>query len=235
MTQNAALTLLPPCSLGALTPDQNAPLSDRYPAEHSFWLKRMDVPRVCILIKWKSKEYDLTPLMKAREVIMYHKHWLRRVAILVGRCLTMLWREIIRVSRAKELFAMTDILPFVRSVIQSEKSQTTQGLTYWWAEYDLVEMFPNIPREEALTAWQWVRDQPKESITYRGGVRFYLAKSGRRKLDMRVGTRDSYWCLTFDDIMHYMCWDLNFNTCFLALSSVLTQVTGTATGSSCSA
>ena len=70
------------------------------------------------------------PLMKAREVIMYHKHPLRRVAVLVGRCLTLLWREIIRVSGAKELFAMTDILPFVRSVIQNEKSHTTQGLTY---------------------------------------------------------------------------------------------------------
>ena len=97
-------------------------------------------------------------------------------------------------------------------------------------------MFPNIPREEVLTALQWVRDQLKENITYRGGVRFYLAKSGRRKLDnMRVGARDSYRSFTFEDILHYMCWDLNFNTCFLALSSVNTQVTGTAIGSSCSA
>ena len=112
-SQSAALHLPPPCPLGALTPDPHAPLTDRYPAGHSFWLKRMDVPIVCILIKWKSQEYDLVPLMKAREVIMYHKHPLRRVAILVGRCLTMLWREIIKVSGAKELFAMSDILPFV--------------------------------------------------------------------------------------------------------------------------
>ena len=67
------------------------------------------------------------PLMKAREVIMYHKHLLRHVAILVGRCLTMLWGEVIKVSGAKELFAMSDILPFVRSAIQHEQSQTTQG------------------------------------------------------------------------------------------------------------
>ena len=52
---------------------------------------------------------------------------------------------------------------------------------------------------------------------------------------MRVGARDSFFSLTFEDVMHYMEWDLNFNTCFLALSSVMTQVTGTAIGSSCSA
>ena len=33
-TQSAALHLPPPCPLGALTPDLNAPLADRYPAGH---------------------------------------------------------------------------------------------------------------------------------------------------------------------------------------------------------
>ena len=156
--------------------------------------------------------------------------------MLVGRCLTMLWREAIRITGAKELFAMTDVLPFVRSVIKHEQSQTAQEVDYWWVEYDLVEMFPNIPREEVLQALQWARDELKSRLTYRGGVRFYLSKSGHRKLDnMRVGARDSFWCFTFEDVMHYMTWDLNFNMCFLALSSIFTQVTGTAIGSSCSA
>ena len=78
---------------------------------------------------------------------------------------------------------MNDILAFVRSAIQREKSQATQELTYWWVEYDLVEMFPNVPREEVLIALHLVRDTPREQLTYRGGVRFYLSKSGRRKLD----------------------------------------------------
>ena len=235
-SQKQALTLQPPCPLGTLTTDASTPLTSRFPAGHSFWMKQMDVPMVCIPIKWKSDECSLVPLMKAREVIMYHKHPLRRIAVLVGRCLTMLWREAIRVTGAKELFAMTDVLPFVRSVIKNEQSQREQDVDYWWVEYDLVEMFPNIPREEVLQALQWARDELKSRLTYRGGVRFYLSKSGRRKLDnMRVGARDSFWCFAFDDVMHYMTWDLNFNTCFLALSSVFTQVIGTAIGSSCSA
>ena len=81
-----------------------------------------------------------------------------------------------------------------------------------------------------------MRDTLKETLTYKGGIRFYLSKSGRRKLDnMRVGARHSFQCFTFEDVMHYMSWDLNFNTCFLALLSVFTQVTGTAFASSCSA
>ena len=52
---------------------------------------------------------------------------------------------------------------------------------------------------------------------------------------MRVGSRDSYFCFTFDDVLHYMTWDLNFNTCFLAPLLVFKQVTGTAIGSSCTA
>ena len=148
----------------------------------------------------------------------------------------MLWREIIKVLNPRELFAMADILPFVRSAIKQEEPHRQDRRTYRWAEYDLVEMFPNIPREEVLTALRWVHNQLIQRITYRGGVRFFLSKGGRRKVDnLRVGARDSFFSLTFEDVMHYMEWDLNFNTCLLALSSVMTQVTGTAIGSSCSA
>ena len=57
--------------------------------------------------------------MKARQVIMYNKHLLRWVAVLTGRCLTPLWREVIKATGAKELFAMNDILVFPRSVVQT--------------------------------------------------------------------------------------------------------------------
>ena len=90
-TQNPALTVQIPSPIGSLSPDPNAPLTARYPPGRTFWFKKMDVPSVCILIKWKSKEWEVIPVMKAREVIMYNKHPLRRVAVLTGRCLTMLW------------------------------------------------------------------------------------------------------------------------------------------------
>ena len=161
-SQKAVLTILPPCPIGAMSPNTNPSLTDRFPAQHSFWLKRMDVPMVCILVKWKSREWALVLVMKAREVIMYHRHPLRRVAIITGRCLTMLWQEIIKVLNPRELFAMADILPFVRSAIKQEEPHGQDGKTYWWAEYDLVEMFPNIPRAEVLTALRWVHDQLKQ-------------------------------------------------------------------------
>ena len=81
-----------------------------------------------------------------------------------------------------------------------------------------------------------MRNTLKEQLTYRGGIWFYLSKSGRRELDsMRVGARDSFTCFTFEDVLHYMSRDLKFITCFPDLSSVFTQVTTTAIGSSCSA
>ena len=83
---------------------------------------------------------------------------------------------------------------------------------------------------------RWVRDEVKKKLTHRGGIRFYISKSGRRKLDnMRFGSRDSYYWFTFEDVLHYMTRDFNLNTCFLAMSSVFTQVTATAIGISCSA
>ena len=46
------------------------------------------------------------------------------------------------------------MLPFcfmatlMSTVCGSILSSASKDVTYWWAEYDLMEMFPNIPREE---------------------------------------------------------------------------------------
>ena len=131
---------------------------------------------------------------------------------------------------------MNEILSFVRSAVQTDQDKREQVRDCWWVECDLVGMFPNTLWAEVIAALNWARDQVKGTITHRTGIWFYLSKGGRQKLDnMKVDARDSFYRFTFEDVLHYMTWDLNFNTCFLAVSFVFTLATGIAIGSSCSA
>ena len=86
--------------------------------------------------------------------------------MLAGRCLTILWREIIQVLKPKELFAMNNLLPLVRSVVQAEEAKTDKSHSTptedWWVEYDLLEMFPNLRLDQVLTAVTWARGTAKE-------------------------------------------------------------------------
>ena len=107
----------------------------------------MDVLGTQLWVTWKSKEKAPVPVMKGWEVVTYHRNPLRRLASLMGRCITVLWKMTVEVPTPGEMAAMPEMLHFVRKV---REQALREGGKWKWAEFDLVEMFPNIQREDIL-------------------------------------------------------------------------------------
>ena len=103
-------------------------------------------------------------------------------------------------------------------------------------ELDLVEMFPNIPRDEVETALSFLHSELMKKMGETGCLNFFIARGGMRRLDnCTQGDRASFMYFTFHDVLAYTAFDIVFNTLFCASSLVFTQVTGTPIGGSLSA
>ena len=190
------------------------------------------------LYKFKSVE-QLRPNVprktKFREVITYSLHPYPRVGKLIGRCLTQFWKLVVQHLQPRELLKMTDLLGFVRQLVQSQ-GRGRRHEHCVWVELDLVEMFPNIPREEVETALVYLHRELLKKMGRSSELTFFIAKGGFRRLDNCVrGDRGSFLFFTFSDVLAYTIFDMQFNTLFVAYSSVFTQTTGTPIGGSLSA
>ena len=101
---------------------------------------------------------------------------------------------------------------------------------------DVKEMFPDITRSDIIPVLVWIHDQLRLSKKTRGPVEFYIAKDGNRRTDNTFrGSRDFFYKFTFQDIVHYMLFELHINDVFVSLSSVMSQNTGIPIGGSTSA
>ena len=70
-------------------------------------------------------------------------------------------------------------------------------------------MFPEIPRSDIIPALVWIHDQLKLKKKTRGPVEFYIAKDGDKQTDNTFhGSRDFFYKFTFQDIVHYMLFEL---------------------------
>ena len=85
----------------------------------------LPVPSSQLLVKYKSKERQA--LMKAREVPTQDKHPYRRLGKLMGRCLSLLWKEAVTVLGSREIVAMSDILHPIR-VVTDGRPPATHGI-----------------------------------------------------------------------------------------------------------
>ena len=93
------------------------------------------------LYKFKSVEQGPGPNVprktKFREVITYSVHPYPRVGKLIGRCLTQFWKLVLQHLQPRELLKMTDLLGFVRQLVQSQgRGRRHQHCV--WVELDLV-------------------------------------------------------------------------------------------------
>ena len=108
--------------------------------------------------------------------------------------------------------------------------------TPFWTEMDVKEMFPEIPRSDIIPALVWIHDQLKLKKKTRGPVEFYIGKDGNRRTDNTShGSRDFFYKFTFQDVVHYMLFELHINDVFVSLSWVMSQNTGIPIGCSTSA
>ena len=73
-----------------------------------------------------------------------------------------------------EMVAMPEMLHFIRKV---HERALREGGNWKWAEFDLVEMFPNIQREDILKSLEWIAKELMRKKSFWGGVCFFIAKS----------------------------------------------------------
>ena len=149
-----------------------------------------------------------------------------------GRALTLLWKEVVSVLAPREIISMSDLLHRVRSWTQ----QADPGAKWEWVEYDIKEMFPEIPRHEILNALTGLKSMLAGKRRTRGPLNFFMSRDRNRKLDnMTGGAACHFLRLTFHDALHVVLYDLQLNDLFLCLTSVLSQNTGIPIGGPMSA
>ena len=85
--------------------------------------------------------------LKVREVIDHSGQPFKSVCRHLGRCLTLLWKFVCSRPGALESVSMEQLLGFVNG-LSGQRVPTSAE----WLELDLVEMFPNIPRDKILVA-----------------------------------------------------------------------------------
>ena len=192
-------------------------------------LKPLPCPDCQLLVKWKSDENATPPVIKGREVLTCALHPLKPATSLCGRALTLFWKEVVSVLGPREIISMSSLLHCVRDWTNTcDKSETWD-----WVEYDIREMFLELPRNEILNALVQLQVKVRTTI---GPIHFFLSKDANRKLDhMARGQPSHFTRLAFHDVLHIALYDLQLNDLFLCLISVMSQNTGIPIGGPMSA
>ena len=196
--------------------------------------KPLPTPKCRILPKHKWREDVPGSKIKIREIIDHSNQPFKALCRTLGRSLTLLWKHACSRPSALESISMRDLQGFVNNLSHTPVSKNAN-----WVELDLVEMFPNIPRDKVVTAveffWKLLcRDKQLPPKT----AGFKIHKPGVRTIDAVVasGNSDStFHFVPFSDLMLLLKWDLFFNDRFVHFTSVFRQTTGTAIGGATSA
>ena len=175
-----------------------------------------------LLVKWKSDEHATPPVVKGREVLTCVLHPLKPATSLWGRALTLFWKEVVTVLGPKEIISMSSLLHCVRDWTKN----CDVSETWDWVEYDIREMFLEIPCNEILHALVQLQVKVREKRTTRGPIHLFLSKDANGKLDnMSRGQPSHFTRLAFHDVLHIVRYDLQQNDLFLCLTSVMSQKT----------
>ena len=105
---------------------------------------------------------------------------------------------------------MEQLLGFVNDLSNERVSTSAE-----WVELDLVEMFPNIPREKILVAvkhfWAVLC---KECHIHPHSSGFHIHKPGIRPLDSISAGGSAYQFFSIHDVLLLLSWDLKFRPLF---------------------
>jgi|Transcript_41104 hypothetical protein len=195
--------------------------------------RKCPAPNSQYLVKYKSHECDVPPIMKGREVVTNAAHALKPLCSLMGRALTQLWKLAIKVLGPREIIAMKDLLGPIRQWVGAIADRTGD---FQWLELDIKEMFPEIPRDDIIPALIHIHDKIKAQTNTSSSLYFYLSKDGCRQMDTTTSSpRATHWRFSFSDLAHFVSFDTRIGDLFVFLSSVMAQNTGIPIGGSCSA
>ena len=189
----------------------------------------LGVPDVLPVRKYKSKEFENPPVVKFREIVRHAASPVKITAKLVSRSLTVLWKEAVVHCPAFEFVGLESFVDQVRAWRQKGYRGTP-------TELDLVEMFPNVPREDIPVAVQFYYEQVTAARHLKTPF-FNIHKHGLRTLDFlgAQGRDSNFFSFSLSDILAYTEFELTFNDAFVFYASIFRQTTGTAIGGTLSA
>ena len=217
----------PEATVGAPCTHTHEPLPLKKPSQC------FKVPDMLILIKPKIKELEDACVFKQREVIRHGSHPFRRYGRLMSRGLSLISKSACSHPSVWEFISMREL----RTVVGRWSAQYAGDCTTL-AELDLVEIFPNVDRQSIPPALIFFFEHYCNTHNMRSqATRFFIHKGGVKGLDCIAHDcrRPGFFKFSFQDVMHFVLWDLMFNDTFVMCSSVFVQSLGTAIGGSASA
>ena len=174
------------------------------------------VPSAFMLMKWKTvgTEND----WKRRLFISHALHPLRRFSKEIGRCLTVLLKEL----HCAFPFWGTPSVRGVRDIWSHLHRAPPRDLTYW--ERDIDNAYWNLDKEAVEAAVKQAALLVRKHQNMRGDFMFAIAKGSLLLLD-RIGTATgkNYRVFSLEQVTHFVHWDLHANTLFAVWGVVLQQ------------
>ena len=195
---------------------------------------RFGVPDAMVMLKHKFQECTPQAKLKVREVIRHGSNPFKKVAKLMSRCLSVLWKFVTTHHSSIEIMAMHELRGFVEKLRESQSPHSDS----FWGELDVEEMFPNIPKHLIPTAVQYYWSMMcRAQHRHPNDMVFHIHKSGDKSLDHAAAPSrsQSYHKVPLNDLIAFVHWDLLFNDRLVNFSSVFSQQTGCPMGGSCSA
>ena len=178
---------------------------------------RFGVPHAMVMLKHKFQECTPRAKIKVREVIRHGSNPFKRVAKLMSRCPSVLWKFVIAHHSSIEIMVMLELRGFVKTLRESQPRHSGS----LWGELDAEEMFPNIPKHLIPTAvqfyWNMIfRAQEKRP----SDLVFHIHKSSDKSLDHAAGPprSQSYHRVPLNDLVAFIHWDLLLNDNFIDFS-----------------
>ena len=192
------------------------------------------VPDAMDMLKHKFEKCTPQAHLKVREVIRHGSNPFKKVAKLMSRCLSVLWKFVTTHQSSIEIMAMHELRGFVEKL---HESQPPHGDSFL-GELDVEEMFPNNPKHLILTSVQFYWNMMCRAQHRRpNDMVVHIHKSGDKSLDHAAAPSrsQSYHKVALNDLIAFVRWDLLFNDRLVNFSSVFSHQTSCPTGGCCSA
>ena len=181
--------------------------------------RRLQPPSAFALVKWRSKEMSVPPVIKWRDVFAFNNVVAQSLAKLVGRALRLLLHDMYVTLSSLALPVMVGVRDLVCAVsrTQSRRSHVRP------LEADVDDMFWELDKEVCMSAISHALSAAKGTRREKDMV-FSLHKGGDKSLD-RIGgsTSEEFRVLAEDELLRFVRWDLFENTLVVCGPVILSQ------------
>ena len=171
------------------------------------------------MLKWKSIETGVHPLIKWREVIAFCNVPLKRYARVIGRCLQLLVKALYLECTTLGFPLMLGTRDFSQACIRLSSHTSAVHV----CEQDMQDMYWEIPKVQVLESFNWavkhLGEQRKRPVSF-----FAIHRGGDKILDrLGKGSEDMFWNVPVSFVLQYVNWELYMNTIFTLGPLILEQ------------